>query len=130
MEHGRVARPFLYLTKPRVALDKRKGSVKQKVSFSMPEHRDAGQVRRRRPTQEVTRFLNQLAMELTFQPSTQSRVRATRAALHANHLWIRCASARSSGRESQMGLSTSGPPHKTKSQINKYLQITPVKSSL
>jgi hypothetical protein len=32
------------MAKGRVAIDKRKGYVKQKVSLSMPEHRDADQV--------------------------------------------------------------------------------------
>jgi hypothetical protein len=34
--------------KRRVALDKRKGSVKQKVSLSMPGHRSVGQVATKR----------------------------------------------------------------------------------
>ena len=61
-----------------MALDKRKGSVKQKVTLSMPGHRDAGQVATKKTHEEVTRFLNHVAVELTsHQPSIRSRIRET-----------------------------------------------------
>jgi hypothetical protein len=42
---GRVARPFEHLTNRRVPLDKSEGPVKNKLSLSMPGHRNVRQRR-------------------------------------------------------------------------------------